>query len=380
MPTIIHTADVHIGAPLGWLGDRASDQRDQIRQTFRSIIDMTREEDADCLLIAGDLFDSNRPPASAVRFVMRELARLTEASEAHIVLLPGSHDHAGEGSVYECYANEFAQIERVSILGGADSGTVRIPRAGLALHGRPATSNRSTERQMSSLRPDTESNYNVAVLHGSVDLVPGAPDDHPISREELKAPGWSYVALGHWHSWKEVDAGDAPVVYPGAPEVVAPDQTGSGYVARVSMGRDGTRVTQVRVGVRELAEASIDVAGAPDTVEVARRVRSAAKPSPNMILRIALTGLIPLDSSFDVRVLLEELKGDYFQVLPPKHSYHVRLTDADLDALPERLVIGRYVRLMRDSIAEAGTERERDELEGALQLGVALLQGKDVLA
>jgi exonuclease SbcD len=380
VPTIIHTADVHLGAPLGWLGDRAGDQREQLRQTFRKIIDLTREEDADCLLVAGDLFDNNRPPASVVRFVLRELSRLTDSCEAHVVLLPGSHDHAGDESVYECYGNEFAQIDRVSVLAGGGASTVRIPRAGLALHGRPATANRSSERQMSALRPDTESNYNVAVLHGSVDIVPCAPDDHPISREELRASGWSYVALGHWHSWKEIAAADAPAVYPGAPEIVAPDQTGSGSVARVAMGRDGTRVSQVRVGARQVADVSIDVAGAQDTVEVARRIRSAAPAKPDTILRAVLTGVIPIDSSFDVRVLLEDLRGDYFHVLPPKQSYHVRLTDADLDALPERLVIGRYVRLMRESIASAGSERERAELEGALQMGVALLQGKDVLS
>lgn len=380
MPTIIHTADVHLGAPLGWLGERATDQRDQLRQTFRSVIDMTRDEDADCLIIAGDLFDSNRPPASTVRFVMRELARLTDGSEAHVILLPGSHDHAGDGSVYECYSSELAQIDRVSVLGVSGVTEARVPRAGLVVHGRPAAASRSSERQMAALTPDPEANHNIAVLHGSVDVVPGASDDHPISREELRAPGWSYVALGHWHSWKEIEGGDTPAVYPGAPEIVAPDQTGSGYVARVSIGHGGTTVAQVRVAKRLLADAVIDVAGATDTVEVAHRVRSAVPPESETILRLALSGLIPLDSSFDARVLLEELKGDYFQVLPPRESFHVRLTDADLDGLPERLVVGRYVRLMRQKIDAAESDANRDELEAALQMGVALLQGKDVLS
>ncbi len=144
--------------------------------------------------------------------------------------------------------------------------------------------------------------------------------------------------------------------------------------------RGGSELARIILGDLPGEVFEIDMAGAQDTVEIARRVRAAVAPSADTILRIALTGLVPLDSSFDVRVLLEELKGDYFQVLPPKQSYHVRLTDADMDALPERLVIGRYVRLMRDSIAEAQSDVERDELEGALQLGVALLQGKDVLS
>ncbi|MCD4690907.1 metallophosphoesterase [bacterium] len=135
MPTIIHTADVHLGAPLGWLGGRAAEQREQLRKTFAGIVDLVIGENADCLLVAGDLFDSNRPPASAVRFVLRELARLTESCDAHAVLLPGSHDHAGEGSVYDCYASEFEEIDRVSIIGGSKGGIVRVPRARLRFMG-----------------------------------------------------------------------------------------------------------------------------------------------------------------------------------------------------------------------------------------------------
>ncbi len=380
MPTLIHTADVHLGAPLGWLGERAADQREELRRTFRRIVDLTREEDADCLIVAGDLFDGNRPPASAVRFVLRELARLTDACEAQVVILPGSHDHAGEASVFRCYQSDFEQLDRVSILEGGVGGRVRLPRAGLTIHGAPPVSERSNTHQMGSLTPDPESTYNIAVLHGSLDLVPGAPDDHPILRSELETPGWSYFALGHWHSWKEIEVNGVPGVYPGAPEIVAPDQAGAGFVARVSLSRDGTRVTQARVAARSVADASISVDGAIDAKEVAQRVRTAVPPDADTILRMALTGLLRLDATLDTRALVEELRADYFEVLPPRESYHVRLEDADLDALPERLVIGRFVRLMRDSIESTEDDRTRDEMEAALQLGVALLQGKDVLS
>jgi len=77
MPTLIHTADIHLGAPLGWLGDRAADQRGELRRAMSSIVDVALDRKADCLLVAGDLFDSNTPPASEVRFAIRELTRLT---------------------------------------------------------------------------------------------------------------------------------------------------------------------------------------------------------------------------------------------------------------------------------------------------------------
>lgn len=380
MPTVIHTADVHLGAPLGWLGVRASDQRDQIGQTFRSIIDLTIQEDADCLIIAGDLFDSNRPPASAVRFVLRELRRLGDSAETRAVILPGSHDHMGEGSVFSCYGDEFAQIERVHILGARDIRSVVIPRASLVVHGDPPRSSRSSEHRLAKLRPDPDHEYNIATAHGSVELLPVEPDDHPISRDELLAPGWSYVALGHWHSWREIEGDGPPAVYPGAPEVIAADQIGSGHIARISLGSDGARVTKVRVGARTVSSVQVDVGGAMDTDEVARRITDEHPKDMNAILSVTLTGLMHVASGFDPEVLLKTLRSDYFHVRSPRLNYEVRLGQDDLEALPERLVVGRFVRLMKGRIDAAEGGDERDDLEAALQMGVALLQGKDVLA
>ena len=53
--------------------------------------------------------------------------------------------------------------------------------------------------------------------------------------------------------------------------------------------------------------------------------------------------------------------------------------DQDLAQLPEQLVVGRFARHMRERLEEAGTQEERQDIEDALQLGVSLLQGKDVI-
>ncbi|MFH1865988.1 MAG: hypothetical protein ABIK85_08910, partial [Candidatus Eisenbacteria bacterium] len=77
--------------------------------------------------------------------------------------------------------------------------------------------------------------------------------------------------------------------------------------------------------------------------------------------------------------LIEELSSDYFFVCPPVRDYHVKVSDQDLAQLPERLVVGRFARHMKSRLEEAQSEEERQEIEDALQLGVALLQGKDVI-
>ena len=62
---LVHTADVHLGElPTPWHGA----EPDADERAFARVIDIVLAEKADVLLIAGDLFDSNRVPEPAIRF------------------------------------------------------------------------------------------------------------------------------------------------------------------------------------------------------------------------------------------------------------------------------------------------------------------------
>jgi len=377
---IIHTSDVHLGAPLGWLGHRAGEQRDALKKAWTTVVDRALSERADCLIVAGDLFDSNNPPASAVRFVLKELDRLTTASETETVILPGSHDFLSLGSVYASYEREFRRLPRVTVLGLDGRSSIVLKRSGVAVHGNPPRSNRSSERQFARLRPNADSQWNIAIGHGTVEVVPGAADDHPIAIAELSSLDWSYVALGHWHSWREIEGTTALALYPGAPETIAADQTGSGYAALVVLDETGANATKLRVGTRSVIEVAVDVSGAADAAEVAERLRRAVPQDANSIVRLDLLGLLELDSGFEESEFLEQVSSDYFHVAIRRRGFHVASGDAELSALPERFVIGRFARILRDQLGTSPTEPEKQDVEDALKLGVALLQGKDVIS
>jgi len=379
MPTIIHTADIHLGAPLGWLGKKAREQRDELGRALTRIVDKALDERVGCLVIAGDLFDSNSPPASAVRHALSEFRRLSEISDAVAVVLPGSHDHLGRGSVYLSYREEFKSVEGLTVLGLDGQETVAIPHLGLAVHGRPPRWNRSTDHQLARLEPDHSLPFNIVVAHGTLDTVPRADDDLPIDLSEVSGTPWSYAALGHWHSWHEVPGSEVPALYPGAPEVIAPSQSGAGFAARVDLTTEGAEISQVRIGARRVVTADVDVTSTRGTHEIVERVRYEAPPGRDTILRLALGGLLDLDADFDEAGLLEALEPDYFHVCPPERRYRVKLGREDLERLSERLVIGRFVRLMQEKISGAKSDEERERVEAAMQMGVALLLGKDVL-
>ena len=59
MAKIIHTADIHLDAPFSLLDVQTAQMRkNELRETFSSIVQLAESEKADIMIIAGDLFDS----------------------------------------------------------------------------------------------------------------------------------------------------------------------------------------------------------------------------------------------------------------------------------------------------------------------------------
>ena len=67
-----------------------------VRGAFRGVIDLANRQDADLLLIVGDLFDSSRVSAEALDFALS----MIEAAQMPAVMIPGNHDAHDERSIY----------------------------------------------------------------------------------------------------------------------------------------------------------------------------------------------------------------------------------------------------------------------------------------
>ena len=100
MIKILHTADLHLGAKLGWLGKKAELYRQEMLETFSRIVDKAIEKNVDLFFVVGDLFDSPNPTPHTVAYVKKEIDRLSKEN-IFTVILPGNHDRYESGSVYE---------------------------------------------------------------------------------------------------------------------------------------------------------------------------------------------------------------------------------------------------------------------------------------
>ncbi|MDA8564052.1 exonuclease subunit SbcD [Mariniblastus sp.] len=84
---VLHTADWHLGKSL----DRLS-REDEHQRFLDWLLETIQEQKIDCLLVAGDIFDSPRPPQSAERMYFSFLARLHKETNCVAVITSGNHD------------------------------------------------------------------------------------------------------------------------------------------------------------------------------------------------------------------------------------------------------------------------------------------------
>ncbi len=368
---LLHTSDVHLGATFRVLGERGRDQHRQLRETFARVIGIAVEERVDAVLIAGDLFDS--VPAARVQlgFAAEQVARLGEAAIPACVIA-GNHDPLGEGSA-SLWRDLGARCPHLTVFGPDLEARTFLERD-LTVVGRSVSGGLSTESPLAGLPVSRRTRYLVGLAHGSVQR-PDLPARFGlVTPEEIAASGLDYLALGDWHSARDVSSAGVSAWYSGSPEMIDVDQADSGSVCLVTLGAPGdVEVVRRRVGRRRAVRLALDLAtaGGPEAVE--RTIR--AHTDPDTALVVTLTGLAGLADRVNVERLRENLAPEFFR-LEIRDESHLRPEVIEPSEYPENTVIGRFVRQMYEQIASREGEA-RAIAEDALSYGVALLEGKD---
>ena len=83
----LHSGDWHLGKTL-----RAQSRRDEYEAALNEVLEIARREQVDCLLMAGDVFDSTTPPPEAEELLFGFLRELFGAG-IPAVIIGGNHDH-----------------------------------------------------------------------------------------------------------------------------------------------------------------------------------------------------------------------------------------------------------------------------------------------
>jgi len=83
----LHTSDWHLGKTL-----KGRSRDDEHEAALTEIIDIARREKIDCMLVSGDVFDSQSPPPEAERIAFKFFSEL-RGLQIPAVIIGGNHDH-----------------------------------------------------------------------------------------------------------------------------------------------------------------------------------------------------------------------------------------------------------------------------------------------
>lgn len=223
--SFVHAADLHIDSPFRGVSAASEDVGRELRvatrRAFKNIVDLCLGQQADFLVISGDIYDGSDRGLGAQLLVRDELQRLADAGISSFVV-HGNHDPL-DGRVsaiqWPTKAHVFgSNVESIDVeVGDETVATVlgisyprRDERRNLALKFQPARSDL----------------YKVGVLHCNLGSDTGHDPYAPCELSDLTGAGINYWALGHVHTRAELND-DPRVVYPGNPQGRSIRETGA---------------------------------------------------------------------------------------------------------------------------------------------------------
>jgi len=215
MIQFLHTADWQLGKPYAWATDpskRAALQQARF-DAARGLSSLVKRTSARFVLVAGDLFDSPTPDRATVSKACESIGSIG----VPVYAIPGNHDHAGPGSVWEqpyFRQEQEALAPNLTLLTSPEpvevSGVIILPC--------PLQRRQSQDDPTAWLRyldPQAFPNDmpRIILAHGSVQnfVGEGGDDDHQrsvspnlLELDRIPTGLADYLALGDWHGQCQV--------------------------------------------------------------------------------------------------------------------------------------------------------------------------------
>jgi DNA repair protein SbcD/Mre11 len=255
---LLHTADVHLDIDGYGASQHPRDHRAITHQAFSTVIDVAIREDVDLLIIAGDLFDSNRPGRDAIDFAIHEIRRAGRP----VVMIPGNHDCLSSESVYR-QVNLPSACPNLLFITHPTGELHHLPEHNLVLWGRGMVEHEPAYHPLAGLPPRQSAAWHLALGHGFfMEDDVASYRSSPIYASEIRASGWDYIALGHCHAFADVSQARVKAFFSGAPGFFPGAQGNDGYVALIECepGLE-RRIDVTRVNLRPLVLAALDQHG-----------------------------------------------------------------------------------------------------------------------
>jgi DNA repair exonuclease SbcCD nuclease subunit len=368
--TFLHTADWQLGKPFASVDD--VQKRSLIQQERFSVLqrigDLAREQNAQFIVIAGDLFDSS----SATRSTVSSACSAIGAMEIPVVVIPGNHDHGGPGCIWE---QEFFKQEREALAPNLQvllkpepveiCGVVLLPCPLLRRHeaADPASWLHSCPDEFAGFGNKPR----LALIHGSVQGFANMDEEaggqaNLVNLSRLPDSDLDYIALGDWHGMKQVGP---KAWYSGTPEIDRFPKGGSNdpghtLVVEIQRGTNPkvTPVQTARLGWHQLSFTFADEDGLTQLdTELNQLIGNRASTD---LLQLELDGSLGIDATTCLEQKLNAWEARLLR-LKLTNRTTVAPSEEEIDALTKRSgdpLISRVAGELVSRLATGGDDAE----------------------
>ncbi len=339
----IHTADLQLGASFGRFDAELAGQLKAARiEAVDRIVQLSVEEGARHVLVAGDVWDKEQPAPQT----LRQPIDIMGAAESVIWwLLPGNHDPYRSNMLWA----RVADIAPTNVRLLTEPKPVEIEPGVFVL---PAPwSSKAPGRDLTSAfdeTPTPDGALRIGLAHGGVvDFSGDAPNTAAIDPERAAKAKLDYLALGDWHGVKEINA---RTWYAGTPEPDRFPKNEPGYALVVDIPGAGAppTVTPKRVNAFDWRSISIDLRPGMDLDEALKPLFGDRLSSRHTLITLALSGSLsaPERLQLDEKLRAAKEKAAFLECVSERLD--TLFTVDDLDSLD----LGGSVRLSAEQLLE----------------------------
>ncbi len=346
---IIHTADLHLGSPLGGAipAEKIPERRSELLGTFIRLCDYADANGYELVLLAGDVFDGDLPPRDDKEFFY---SAIKKHPNVKFLYLKGNHDSMTS------YTEDIPNL----LTFGPEWGCYRFGDVcvyGIEL---PETGGRAAAQTL-SCNPDE---INIVMLHGQIG---GTQDD--IAVKDYAGKGIDYMALGHVHGYScgDIDS-RGKYVYSGCLEGRGFDEPGEkGFVEIDTDFGVGHRFRPFASRTVRLCE--VDISEAKDKPDALGMALAALENIPGKdMVRLVLKGEVGFDTAGLALAALTRLKNSFYHISVKDRSK----TKPDIENLSkEESLAGEFVRLAMESDMPENCDRGR-----VITIGLKAISGE----
>lgn len=236
--TFVHAADLHLDTPFIGLSHLPVRLREQIQEStftaFQHLIQLCIEEQADFLVLSGDIYNSaDRSLRSQLRF--RDGLENLASHGISSYIIHGNHDPL------DGYRARLHWPEGVHVFEGREVESVPFKKDGqevARLYGVSYSTNHVKDNLAAKFHRGLHESFAIGLLHTNVGEMTEHGNYAPCTIRDLQRSGMDYWALGHIHARSVLKQGNPTIVYPGNTQGRSFKETGEKgcYLVRVEGG------------------------------------------------------------------------------------------------------------------------------------------------